>query len=136
MARRRGRRTASARATAQPWLPLPDDWAASPSPPSPGTTGSTLVFYRAALRGAARHALPAGDEVDCVAVATGDVLELRRGDADACCSTAAPRPVRLPAGEVLVAAVRSSDVLPPDTASGSAEPDRSSDGPPRWGGPL
>ena len=55
------RRTASARATGQPWIPQPDDWAALTVEAQAGDPASTLSFYRAALPPGAAFAATAGD---------------------------------------------------------------------------
>ena len=64
---------------AQPWIPQPDEFKGLTVEAQTGVEGSTLEFYRAALAARREHALPAGDEVTLVE-ATGDVLELHRGD--------------------------------------------------------
>ena len=77
--RRLAPRSASARATPSRGSRSPTSSRASPSRRRPGSTGSTLEFYRAALAARRAHALPAGDEVT-LAEATGDLLELHRGE--------------------------------------------------------
>ena len=98
---------------AQPWIPQPDEFKGLTVAAQTGVEGSTLEFYRAALAARRAHALPAGDEVTH-AVATGDVLELHRGDLRVllnCGTTAVP----LPEGRVLASSRTVADVLPPDT---------------------
>ena len=98
---------------AQPWIPQPDEFKGLTVEAQTGVAGSTLEFYRTALAARREHALPAGDEVARV-VATGDVLELQRGELRVLlnCGSA---DVPLPAGRVLVSSGPVSDVLPPDT---------------------
>ena len=50
----------------QPWIPQPDDWAALTVEAQWDRPGSTLEFYREALRARRTHALGAGDEVRIV----------------------------------------------------------------------
>ena len=52
-ARRRSRRTASGRASGQPWIPQPDDWATLTVEAQQADPDSTLAFYREALGRAA-----------------------------------------------------------------------------------
>lgn len=97
----------------QPWIPQPDEFKGLTVEAQTGVKGSTLEFYRAALAARREHALPAGDEVTLVE-ATGDLLELHRGDLRVllnCGTTDLP----LPAGRVLVSSAPVDGVLPPDT---------------------
>jgi alpha-glucosidase len=99
---------------AQPWLPMPDDWAPLTVAAQRKDPDSTWSFYRRALR--ARRGLAAGtDDVEIVE-GRSTVLHLRRGALTVVCNCG-PRPVRLPAGEVVVASGPLDDgLLPPDTA--------------------
>jgi len=99
----------------QPWIPQPDDWADLSVEAQWGLEGSTLEFYRAALRGRREHVLHLDDEVTLVD-GPPDLLTLRRGPLTVVlnCGTA---PVRLPEGEVLLASGPVEDgTLPADTA--------------------
>jgi alpha-glucosidase len=99
----------------QPWIPQPDDWAPLSVEEQWGRAGSTLEFYREALRARREHALDAGTEVR-IDDRDRDVLTLVRGDLTVvlnCGDVATP----LPDGEVLVASGPVEDgKLPADTA--------------------
>jgi alpha-glucosidase len=100
-------------AGAKPWLPMPDDWARLTVAAQRKDPESTWCFYRAALR--ARRHLAAPDEVEIVD-GRSTVLELRRGDLTILCNCGS-RPVRIPAGEVVLASgPLEGRLLPPDTA--------------------
>jgi alpha-glucosidase len=96
------------------WLPMPDDWAGLTAAAQRRDQGSTWSFYRDALRARRRFA-DAGEDVELV----GDratVLELRRGPLTVLCNCGR-RPVKLPAGEVVLASGPLEDgLLPPNTA--------------------
>jgi alpha-glucosidase len=96
------------------WLPMPDDWAGLTAAAQRRDPRSTWSFYRDALRARRRFA-DAGEDVELV----GDratVLELRRGPLTVLCNCGR-RPVRLPAGEVVLASGPLEDgLLPPNTA--------------------
>ena len=114
-ARRRAAVRRSGRATGQPWIPQPADWADVTVAAQAADPDSTLAFYRAALAARRTFSTTAGDSVD-LSGTEGDVLVMRRGpivSVTNCGST----PVPLPAGELLVA----SGPLEPATA-GAAEP--------------
>jgi alpha-glucosidase len=99
---------------ASPWLPMPDDWAQLTVAAQRRDPGSTWSFYRDALR--ARRRVPRdGDDVELVE-GRSTVLHLRRGGLTVLCNCGT-RPVRLPAGEVVLASGRlERGLLPPDTA--------------------
>ncbi|GAA1478109.1 glycoside hydrolase family 13 protein [Nocardioides aestuarii] len=98
----------------QPWIPQPDDWTALSVEAQWERTGSTLEFYREALRARRAHALDAGDTVDLDV--RDDLLVVRRGDLTVLLNCG-DTPVELPDGEVLVASGRvDADKLPADTA--------------------
>jgi alpha-glucosidase len=97
------------------WLPMPDDWAALTVAAQRKDPTSTWSFYRDALRARRRYG-DAGDDVEVVRDRS-TVLELRRGPLAVVCNCGR-RPVRLPAGEVVIASGPVADgLLPPDTAA-------------------
>ncbi len=101
--------------TEQPWIPQPDDWVDLSVAAQAGRVGSTLEFYRDALRARRTHALVLADDV---AVTSGpdDTLTLVRGPLTVVLNCGAS-PVALPEGEVLVASGPvDADKLPGDTA--------------------
>jgi alpha-glucosidase len=100
-------------ARAKPWLPMPSDWAELTVAAQRKDPESTWCFYRAALRARRRLAQP--DEVEIVH-GRSTVLELRRGDLTILCNCGS-RPVRIPAGDVVMASgPLDGHLLPPDTA--------------------
>jgi alpha-glucosidase len=97
-----------------PWLPMPDTWAPLTVAAQRKDPRSTWSLYRDALR-ARRRVAHSGSEVEIVEGRT-TVLHLRRGGLTVVCNCGS-RPVRLPAGEVLVASgPLDGGLLPPDTA--------------------
>ena len=99
----------------QPWIPQPDDWASLSVEAQWGRPGSTLEFYREALRARRTHALALDDDVT-VTSGPADMLTVVRGPLTVVlnCGTS---PVALPEGEVLVASGPvDADKLPGDTA--------------------
>ena len=95
---------------------MPDDWASLTVAAQRSDPDSTWSFYREALR-ARRRVAHDDDEVEIVE-GRSTVLHLRRGGLTVVCNCGS-RPVRLPAGEVVVASGPLEDgLLPPDTASG------------------
>jgi alpha-glucosidase len=97
-----------------PWLPMPDDWAPLTVAAQRRDPLSTWSFYRDALR-ARRRVAREPAEVEIVE-GRATVLELRRGGLTVVCNCGS-RPVRLPAGEVVVASgPLEGGLLPPDTA--------------------
>jgi alpha-glucosidase len=97
-----------------PWLPMPDDWAPLAVAAQRKDPASTWSFYRNALR-ARRRVAHSGSEVEIVD-GRSTVVHLRRGDLVVVCNCGS-RPVRLPAGEVVVSSgPLSGGLLPPDTA--------------------
>jgi alpha-glucosidase len=113
----RGSRTPYGFGTAgsRPWLPMPDVWAPLTVAAQRKDPASTWSFYREALRARRRFA-DAGNEVEIVE-GRATVLEVRRGPLTAVCNCGR-RPVRLPAGDVVLASgPLEGDLLPPDTAA-------------------
>ena len=101
-------------AAATPWLPMPDDWAPLTVAAQRKDPESTWSFYRDALR-ARRRVAHSGNEVEIVE-GRSTVLHLRRGDLQVLCNCGS-RPVRLPAGEVVLSSgPLDGGLLPPDTA--------------------
>ena len=87
----------------QPWLPQPLDWADLTVEAESGRAGSTLEFYREALRVRREDLdLDATFAVDEAGEFGEDVLSFRRGDVHVLLNTGAD-PVDLPDGEVLLA---------------------------------
>jgi alpha-glucosidase len=97
-----------------PWLPMPDTWASLTVASQRKDPGSTWSFYRHALR--ARRRMAHGDPTVEIVEGRSTVLDLRRGDLRVLCNCGS-RPVRMPAGEVVVASgPLEGRLLPPDTA--------------------
>jgi alpha-glucosidase len=97
------------------WLPMPDDWAGLTVAAQRKDPASTWSFYRDALRTRRRFA-DAGDDVELVDTRS-TVLELRRGPLTVVCNCGS-RPVRLPAGEVVLSSgPLDGGLLPPNTAA-------------------
>jgi alpha-glucosidase len=93
---------------------MPDDWADLTVAAQRRDPTSTWSFYRDALR-ARRRLAETGDVVELVGNRS-TVLELRRGPLTVVCNCGA-RPVRLPAGDVVLASgPLDGGLLPPDTA--------------------
>ncbi len=100
----------------QPWIPQPDDWAALTVEAQWDRPGSTLEFYREALRARRTHALDAGSDVRIVD-SPRDTLVIVRGALTIVLNCGAA-PVPLPEGEVVVASGPVDDgKLPADTAA-------------------
>ena len=99
----------------QPWIPQPEGWGSLTVEAQWDRPGSTLEFYREALRARRTHALDAGDDVRIVDGAP-DTLTIVRGPLTVvlnCGST----PVPLPEGDIVVASGPvDDDKLPADTA--------------------
>jgi alpha-glucosidase len=99
---------------ATPWLPMPDDWAGLTVAAQRRDPDSTWSFYRRVLR--ARRRFARSEKAVEIVEGRSTVLELRRGDLTVLCNCGS-RPVRLPAGEaVLASGPLLGDRLPPDTA--------------------
>jgi len=102
----------------QPWIPQPDDWAGLSVEAQTGAEGSTLEFYREALRLRRTFAETAGTDVEILPGAP-DLLVLGRGDV-VCVLNAGTAPAALPAeaGELLLSSGDDPDgTLAPDTAA-------------------
>jgi alpha-glucosidase len=105
-------------ATAPPWLPQPEDWAALTVAAQDGQEGSTFELYRAALD-LRREAAALGDGTLRWLPADQDVLRFARDPGFECLVNLGSRPVPLPAGAriLLASDARGPDGgLPPDTA--------------------
>jgi alpha-glucosidase len=93
---------------------VPDDWASLTVAAQRRDPDSTWSFYRDALQ-ARRRCSDLGDDVELVR-GRSTVLELRRGPLTVVCNCGS-RPVRLPAGEVVISSgPLAGGLLPPDTA--------------------
>lgn len=103
-------------ATAEPWLPMPAEWAALTVEAQLEDEDSTLSLYRRAL--ALRHETPELlDEKFSWLKAPDGCLAYRRGDNFVVVLNAGDSPVEMPAGELLLASGPvDGDKLPPDTA--------------------
>ena len=100
----------------QPWIPQPDTWGDLGVAAQWDRAGSTLEFYREALRCRREHTLGLGDEVRLVE-GQPDVLELSR-DGLTVVLNCGSAPVPLPEGEVLLSSGPVEDgKLPADTAA-------------------
>jgi alpha-glucosidase len=94
---------------------MPEDWADLTVAAQRKDPASTWSFYREALRTRRRFA-DAGDDVELVR-GRSTVLELRRGPLTVICNCGS-RPVRLPAGEVVLSSgPLAGALLPPNTAA-------------------
>jgi alpha-glucosidase len=97
------------------WLPMPDDWAGLTVAAQRKDPASTWSFYRDALR-TRRRFTDAGDDVELVDTRS-TVLELHRGPLTVVCNCGS-RPVRLPAGEVVLSSgPLDGGLLPPNIAA-------------------
>ena len=100
----------------QPWIPQPDAWADLSVAAQWDRAGSTLEFYREALRSRREHTLGLGDEVKLVEDQP-EVLQFTRDGLTVVLNCGAA-PVPLPDGEVLVSSGPVEDgKLPADTAA-------------------
>jgi alpha-glucosidase len=94
---------------------MPDDWGRLTVAAQRRDPESTWSFYRAALR--ARRRVAHSEAPVEIVEGRSTVLELRRGDLTVLCNCGS-RPVRLPAGDVVLASGPLADgLLPPDTAA-------------------
>lgn len=98
----------------QPWIPQPAGWSALTVEAQASDAGSTLAFYRDALRTRRDFAWTAGDDVELLDLGP-DVLAFRRGPITAVLNCG-DSPVALPEGEVLIASGPVDGKLPGDTA--------------------
>jgi alpha-glucosidase len=97
------------------WLPMPDDWAGLTVAAQRKDPASTWSFYRDALR-TRRRFTDAGDDVELVDTRS-TVLEVHRGPLTVVCNCGS-RPVRLPAGEVVLSSgPLDGGLLPPNIAA-------------------
>jgi alpha-glucosidase len=99
-----------------PWLPQPSEWAALAADTQDGKEGSTLEFYRQALRLRGRRA-ELGDGTMTWIDSPADVLAYSRGEHFQCWVNFGTTPITLPAGELLVASgpLNADGSLPTDT---------------------
>jgi alpha-glucosidase len=97
-----------------PWLPQPASWASLTVATQQGDPGSTLAFYRAALR--ARRSNPAlGDGAMTWIDAPDGVLAFRRGADFVCVINYNDHPVTLPSELAAAEPIRLSTDAPPGT---------------------
>jgi alpha-glucosidase len=99
------------------WLPQPSSWAALSVEAQDGVAGSTLTMYREAL--ALRRKVLAGTGTLAWRESPAGVLAFDRGAGFRCTVNMSPEPVRVPAGELLLASgpvkvERDAVVIPPD----------------------
>ena len=100
--------------TGESWLPQPADWARFARDAQEGVPGSTLEFYREALRLRREHRLGAGavEWID----GGGDAVAAFRNGAVTVVANTGSTPVELPAGTVVLASGElGAGVLPGDT---------------------
>jgi alpha-glucosidase len=96
------------------WLPQPASFAAYAVQAQSGTEGSTLEFYRTALR--LRRKLQEGETLTWAPEAVAGVLDFTRTEAWRCVTNLSAAPVPLPPGEVLLtSAPLREGRLDPDT---------------------
>ncbi|MGW1586434.1 glycoside hydrolase family 13 protein [Streptomyces sp. NPDC002386] len=97
------------------WLPQPESFAARAVAAQAGAEGSTLEFYRTALR--LRRKLLEGETLTWTPGAPDGVLDFARTGTWRCVTNLTERPVALPPGEVLLASTPLAEAgsLPPDT---------------------
>jgi alpha-glucosidase len=100
------------------WLPQPSSWAALSVEAQDGVAGSTLTMYREAL--ALRRKVLAGTGTLAWRESPAGVLAFDRGAGFRCTVNMSPEPVRVPAGELLLASgpvkvERDAVVIPPDS---------------------
>ena len=102
----------------QPWLPMPDDWAALTVAAQRKDPDVDVVVLPRGAAGPAPVRADAGDDRRDGGGPRRRCCELRRGPLTVVCNCGS-RPVRLPPGEVVVASgPLAGGLLPPDTASG------------------
>jgi alpha-glucosidase len=93
---------------------MPDDWSGLTVAAQRQDPGSTWSFYRNAL--SVRRRITESDPAVEMVEGRSTVLDLRRGDLRVLCNCGS-RPVRMPAGQVVIASgPLLGDRLPPDTA--------------------
>lgn len=97
------------------WLPQPESFASRAVAAQAGAEGSTLEFYRTALR--LRRKLLEGETLTWTPGAPAGVLDFARTGTWRCVTNLTERPVALPPGEVLLASTPLAEAgsLPPDT---------------------
>ncbi|MHA6793175.1 glycoside hydrolase family 13 protein [Pseudonocardia bannensis] len=103
----------------EPWLPMPDDWAALTVAAQIEDTDSTLSFFRRALELRDEHAVSAGSGVEWFGAPPGCLAFRRSGSTLVCALNTSDEPVPLPPGDVLLTSGPLCDDgrLPPDTAA-------------------
>jgi alpha-glucosidase len=115
-----------------PWLPQPPSWRDLSVQAQDGVPGSTLTFFRAALR-RRREVVPALDSRVTFGEAPAGVLVLEREPGFACVLNCSERPLRLASvrltsdlGDLLITSGSEQEVrggvLPPDTAAWFSRP--------------
>lgn len=99
------------------WLPMPPEWAALTAEKQRADAGSTLSFFRLALR-LRRERNEFDGDVDWLAAPDDALIFRRHGGGLVCALNAAERPLALPAGEPILASAPLTDAtLPPNAAA-------------------
>jgi alpha-glucosidase len=102
--------------TADTWLPMPADWAALTVEKQSADPASTLSFFQRAVE--LRRQRPEFDGDLEWQTAPPDALMFRRGGGLVCALNAAPHPMALPSGEVILASgPLEGGKLPPDAVA-------------------
>ena len=102
---------------AQPWLPMPDDWASLTVEAQLEDEGSMLSLYRQALEVRRTSPAFAGEELEWYGAPPGCFAFRRKGGGLICALNTSAAAVPLPPGDVLIASgPLDGTKLPPDTS--------------------
>ncbi|MBV9847692.1 MAG: glycoside hydrolase family 13 protein [Kutzneria sp.] len=100
------------------WLPIPAEWATLTVEAQLEDPDSTLSLYREAVELRKTHPAFAGMELEWYGAPEGCFAFRRKGSGLVCALNTGPRPVPLPAGQILLSSMPLSDgQLPPDAAA-------------------